>query len=738
MFFSRTVIIVCFLVTLQSPAAAGAGPEEQTSKEDTLTVERIFSDASLTADLPSRIQWLPDSRGISFFDEREINGEEKTAFIICEVPSGEERVICIPDTFPIPEDLKESEDDEFSFSDYMWAETGNMIAFRYGGDVFTYIPGSNIVVRRTQTDDTETNVTFSPDGSMLAYTRENDLYYLDAETNEETRITASGADTLYNGVLNWVYMEELFTRGNRRAYWWAPDNKAIAFMEINDGQVPEFPLVDYIPTHGHVDMQRYPKAGDTNPRVRVGVYDFEKERIFWIDPIAGEDAYIARIYWLSDGERLAIEKLNRDQNELTLLFANYKSGAARETLTETDSTWVNVNYMKHYFETKSRFVWTSERDGYSHLFLYDLNGSYIRQITKGPWEVTALNGVDEERGLIYFTALEKSILERHLYRISEKGKEMRRLSRREGGHSVRFAPNHRYYFDYYSNTETPTEVTVHDAQGKHLFRLGQGPEKEMFLRTLPKPEFFTFESENGISYQCQIMKPNDFNPKKKYPVIVYTYGGPNAQVVQNRWGGSLYMWHMMMATRGYIIFSMDNRGAFGKGRAWENPIFKRLGKLELEDQLAGVDYLKTLPYIDPSRIGIWGWSYGGFMTCLALFKAPEVFKAGAAVAPLADFKLYDSIYTERYMKRPQDNEEGYYKHAPINFAEDLEAAFLLVHGTADDNVHMQSSIALTEKLIDAGKDFDLMLYPGKEHGIRGTEARTHLFNKITKFFEENL
>ncbi len=725
-----SILILAFGV--QSVFTVGA--EEEAYK---LTVERIFSDESLSGDLPSHVQWLPSGEQLSYFAERNIDDEEKSIFIICDVPSGAERYVCIPDTIAIPEDLVENDDQKFRIGSYEWTEDGGSIIFLYEGEVFTLDAESGAVTRRTQTESDEENVTFSPGGRSFAYTRDNDLYF-SVFDEEEIRITSTGSDTLYNGVLNWVYMEELFTRGNTGAYWWAPDGRAIAFMEIRDGNVPEFPLVDPTPTHGSVEMQRYPKAGDPNPIVRIGVYDLADKQVYWIDPLGNEDGYIARLYWLADSKRIAIEKLNRDQNALTLLFVDFKSGGAERILEETDSTWVNVTYMKHYYETEPRFMWASERDGRSHLYLYDLKGHLIRQVTKGPWDVGNLDGVDEKNKEIYFTATEKSPLERHLYRITEKGKELRRLTRKAGSHRIEFSPHHRYYLDYYSSIDVPTELSVHDADGKYLFRLGEAPEREEFLRSLPKPEFVTVESGEGLSYQCQIIKPSRFDFHKKYPVIVYTYGGPYSQVVGNRWGGSFYLWHAMMADKGYIIFSLDNRGTFGKGRGWINPVYKRLGEIELADQLAGIEYLKSLPYVDPNRIGIWGWSYGGFMACLALCKAPDVFRAGVAVAPVVDFRLYDSIYTERYMGLPQDNEEGYDENAPLNFAEKLESSLLLVHGIEDDNVHMQNTIVFADKLIDEGKDFDMMLYPHKEHSIRGEAARTHLFNKITAFFDENL
>jgi dipeptidyl-peptidase-4 len=729
---------ICFALVLLiaggTPFYCAVAAEEEEYK---LTVERIFSDESLSGDLPVRIQWLPGGKQLSYFDDRDIDEEEKPVFIICDVPSGVEKFVCIPDTIAVPEDLMEDEEQEFRIGSYDWSEDGGFIIFRYRGEVFTLDIGSGVVKRRTQSEADEENITLAPDGGAFAFTRENDLYYSTFD-GPEIRITSTGSDTLYNGVLNWVYMEELFTRGNTRAYWWAPDGRAIAFMEIRDGHVPEFPLVDPTPTHGRLEMQRYPKAGDPNPVVRIAVYDLSEDQLYWIDPLGGEDGYIARLYWLNDGRRVAVEKLNRDQNSLTLLFVDYKTGDTRQVFEETDSTWVNVTYMKHYYETESRFVWASEKDGRSHLYLYNFEGDLIRPLTKGPWDVRTLNGVDEEEGEIYFTATEKSPLERHLYRITDRGRELRRLTRRAGSHRIVLAPNHRYYLDYYSSVDTPTELSVHDASGKHLFKLGEPPEREEFLRSLPKPEFVTVESGEGLTFQCQIIKPSRFDHNRKYPVIIYTYGGPYSQVVGNRWGGSFYLWHSLMAEKGYIIFSLDNRGTFGKGREWINPVHKRLGEIELADQLAGVKYLKTLPFVDPERIGIWGWSYGGFMTCLAMCKAPDAFRAGVAVAPVVDYRLYDSIYTERYMKRPQDNEEGYDQNAPINFVENIENPILLVHGIDDDNVHMQNTIVFADRLINEGKDFDLMLYPKKEHSIRGAAARTHLFNKITSFFEENL
>jgi dipeptidyl-peptidase-4 len=716
--------------------ASGPGADASTPKE-ALTVERIFADPPLAGTRPSNLRWLPNSEGISYLIEEGAEDAQQTKLVVTEVPSGKQTIICIADTIRIPEDLEKDEDAVFSIGSYEWIGAGKMIVFGYGGDVFTLNVKSGEVVRRTKTDEDEENLTVAPDGKSLAFTREHDIYVLDLEDNAVTRLTNDGSDTMYNGVLDWIYMEELFTRGDVQGYWWSPDSRAIAFLQIDETPVPEFSIVDFLPTHNTAELQRYPKAGDPNPIVRVGVCDLERREVTWMDVDTGDDSYIARVYWLGDGRRLAIEKLNRAQNDLRLLFADAQTGAVTEVLAEESPAWINVSYMKHYYENKPQFIWSSERDGYNHLYLYNIEGTLIRRLTNGSWGVSDLYGADELRGGIYFAALQKSILERHLYRVSEKGGGIERISRRAGTHSVTFSPDYRYYIDRFSNVTMPTIISVRHANGDEVIKVGdQGSPLGEY--ELPETEFLTITSAEGLEFQCSMIKPLDFDPSREYPVLVYVYGGPGSQVVRNRWGGSSQLWHLFMASRGYIVFSLDNRGSYGKGRAWEDVVLKQLGYYELEDQLAGVEYLKTLPYVNPKRIGIWGWSYGGYMTALAMFKAPDVFKAGAAVAPATDWHLYDSIYTERYMKRPEDNPVGYAEASPLNHVDGLKGSFLLMHGTDDDNVHMQNSIKLTKAFIESGKDFDLMLYPGKDHSIRGEKSRTHLFSKLTRFFDENL
>lgn len=726
--FSRHLVFAAALagVVIAARGAVAAEP---------LTLERIFGKKPILTPLPDPV-WIGDSRGISLTHEvTPAKGEARDAFVIRDVPSGKEHVLAWLDDVPVPDDLKSEEHDKFAIESPSWTRDGSRAAFVFAGDVFT-IDRKGKIERITKTKGEEQDPTFSRDGHWLAYTRGHDLYTRDLERKVELRHTTTGCDTVYNGVLNWVYMEELFTRGEVRSFWWSPNGSRIAFLEIKDGMVPEYPIVDQVKTPATWKMQRYPKPGDPNPQVRIGILDAASQSVTWTDVETGPDNYIVRVNWLGDGSALAVEKMNRNQDHLTLLFTDAVTGKSDVILEEKSPTWINDTYAKYFYEKKRQFLWGSEKDGHMHLYLYNLDGSPIRQLTRGNWEVIDLAGVDEKSGRVYFTANEGSVLEQHLYRVDENGKDLKRITSEEGTHEVMMSPDRKYYIEKYSSSTRPTRGSVCDVNGKRLFDFADQATGEFAALQLSAPEFGAV-THDTTTFNYRMIRPLNFDPTKKYPVIVYVYGGPHAQMVKKSWTrNDLYL--RWLTNQGYIVFSLDNRGSFGRGKAWEEPLLKRMGKIELEDQMVGIDYLKTLSYVDPDRIGIWGWSYGGYMTLEALFHHGDVFKAGVSVAPVTDWRLYDSIYTERYMKLPKDNEEGYKASAPLNDVDGYTSRLLLMHGDADDNVHMQNAVSLVRKLINSGKDFDYMVYPQKEHGITGSADRLFLYRKMSEFFDRNL
>jgi dipeptidyl-peptidase-4 len=725
MFGRRLVLIAACLVVAGSAIAA-----------EPLTLERIFGKKPILSPVPDAT-WVGDGKGVALVkDVTPAKGEARAAFVIKDVPSGKEHVVAWLDAIPVPGDLKSEERDKFAIESPSWMRDGARAAFAFGGDLFT-IDRKGKVDRITTTEGEEQDPVYSRDGQWLAYTRGHDLYTRDLQRNVEIRHTTTGCDTVYNGVLNWVYMEELFTRGEMRSFWWSPNGSRLAFLEIRDGMVPQYPIVDQVAIPAKWTMQRYPKPGDPNPEVRVGIVDAASQAITWTDVETGPDNYIVRVNWLGDGSALAIEKMNRNQDHLTLLFTDAATGRSDIIFEEKSPTWVNDTYAKYFYEKKRQFLWGSEKDGHMHLYMYNLDGTPIRQVTKGNWEVIDLLGVDEKKGRIYFTANEGSVLEQHIYRIDEDGTNLKRISTEEGTHEAVMSPDKKFYIEKYSSAVRPTRGAIFDVTGRRVFDLGDQSTGEFATLQLPAPEFGTVQKED-LSFNYRLVRPLNFDPTKRYPVIVFVYGGPHSQVVKKSWTrNDLYF--RWLTEQGYIVFALDNRGSFGRGKAWEEPLLKRMGKIELEDQMVGVDYLKTLSFVDPDRIGIWGWSYGGYMTLEALFNRGDVFKAGVSVAPVSDWRLYDSIYTERYMKLPKDNEEGYTASAPLNNLDGYTAGrLLLMHGDADDNVHMQNSVTLVRKLISAGKDFDYMVYPQKEHGITGSADRLFLYKKMSAFFDRHL
>jgi dipeptidyl-peptidase-4 len=473
---------------------------------------------------------------------------------------------------------------------------------------------------------------------------------------------------------------------------------------------------------------------------KIGVIDLESGKTTWIDTGADTDVYLARMEWADSPSELIIQRLNRHQNRNDLLLADAATGKSRTLLSDTDKAWVEIDADPAFINDGKQFIWASEEDGYKHLYLYNRDGTLARQITKGPWEVTGFYGYDDRSGWLYFSAAEKSPLERHLYRIRLDGKRLERITRDPGTHSINFNSGFRYYIDTYSRAGVPPAAGLYQVDGKPVRTLVDNARvaERLASARLRAPEFFTFKTSDGVELNGSMIKPADFDPAKKYPVLMYVYGGPGSQMVTDAWGGVRYLWHQHLAQKGVVVVTIDNRGTGGRGSAFKKATYLNLGKWETHDQIEGARYLARLPYVDPARIGIWGWSYGGYMTALTLMKGGDLFRAGISVAPVTDWKLYDSIYTERFMRTPKENPEGYRESAPVEQVEGLKSRFLLIHGTLDDNVHFQNAIQLASALQRAGKQFDFMAYPNRNHSISGGNTSLHLYTLMTDWVQKNL
>jgi dipeptidyl-peptidase-4 len=617
------------------------------------------------------------------------------------------------------------------------AETAVLI--NWSNDLFYYELGSDRAIRLTSNPEEEQSEEFSPDGRMISFVRENNLYVEDLGMQRRERaLTRDGGGKIINGRLDWVYQEELYGRGNFGAYWWSPDSTTIAFLRFDETPVPEFTVVDHIPYDQNVEVTPYPKAGDPNPLVTLGVINAAGGDIRWIDTYKYQpaDLLISRVAWTPDSKKVVYQAQNREQTFLDVNFADAHDGKSTNIIHETSKAWVAINENPIWLKDGS-FIWASERDGWEHLYHYSADGKLLRQITDGKWEVRTIEGVDEQNGFIYFTATEHSHIAPDGYRIKLDGSGLTRLTTAEGSHRVDLSPANNYFVDVWSDLNTPSQVRLYDASGKLVRVIAENKVDALKQYKLGTAELLQVKTRDGFMMEAMMIKPPDFDARKKYPVMSFTYSGPHAPQVRNAWGSQTYMFHQLLAQKGYIIWICDNRTASGKGMEATWPVYKNFGELELRDLEDGVTWLKSKPYVDGSRIGIWGWSYGGFMTSYALTHS-QSFKMGISGGTVADWRDYDTIYTERYMGTPQNNPEGYKKSSPVNAAKNLHGKLLLIHGAIDDNVHMQNTMQFVYELQKAGKQFELMLYPKSRHGVTDPLLLKHLRQMMLDFIVENL
>jgi dipeptidyl-peptidase-4 len=736
---SPVFLIALFLFAFFASPSAAQQPAAISGKA--LTVERIYGQPSLSGRLTRGLEWTPDGKELSYFETKGSGKEAKTELWVMDAATGERRLLVAAEKLEsiLPTDASKPTQatglGRRAPAQYQWAPDGSAILFQ-GPTVLAWFDlksqaAHTLVSAKAAIADPK----ISPDGRTVSFIRDHNLWLVNLADGKERAITQGGTEEVRKGELDWVYPEELEIK---TAYWWSPDSSAIAYLELDERKVSQYPMVDFASPSGEAEMERYPTAGGANPVVRVLVASIGGGEPRVMDTGAETDIYIPRVNWLTDSKHVAIQRLNRTQTTLDLLIADAATGSTRVALSETDPYWINVSDDLYFFKDGKRFLWSSERSGYRHLYLYDLDGKQLAQITKGEWEVSAVDAIDEAKGLVYFTAAEKSPLERHLYRVALEGSGFTRLTKEEGTHAAVFAPNAALFYDTYSTAATPPRQDLYRADGSRIATINENKIAELADYHLSPMEFVTVKSHDGAQLNASIIKPPDFNPQKKYPVLVYTYGGPHAQVVRNAWGGANFLWHELMAQKGYVIFSLDNRGSAGRGHAFETPLHFRLGAQELSDQRDGVAWLKSLPFVDANRIGIWGWSYGGHMTLHAMFEGGDDFKAGFAGGPVTDWRYYDSIYTERYLGLPQKNANGYQDSSPVKYASQLRGKLLIAHGTGDDNVHFANTLKVINDLIEAGKYVEVLAFPGRGHGVSDPPARRVLWQRVTQFFLDNL
>ncbi len=731
------VFTVC--IVLSVPAAA------QTTPTKPLTIESLFQPGGLAGRGPETMEWSPDGTKLSFV-ERDQKGEQGELWYI-DAATGEKKVLVSaaklaqldPDVNKVKNEREKERLTRYHVAAYLWAPDSKHLIFDSQGQLWLYDLTSETAVQFTSASDPSGDPKFSPDGSHLAYTRKHNLYVRPVSGKEERALTKDTGDSLFNGDIDWVYAEELGVRSN---YFWSPDSKQIVFMHMDETKVPTYPITDWIPTHPTVDQEKYPKVGDPNPIVKLGVVDADKGKVRWLSLTSDEDTYIPRFGWVREGVIWA-EVLNRTEDKMDLYFVDAKTGKSRIVLTEsTPGAWIDFERNEVRFLTSSaQFLWPSWRDGNMHLYLYSYDkqnpmaadAKLERQLTHGDFEVLGVEGVDAAAGTVFFRANKDDPRQEQIFSVQLDGSGLKEVTSGEGIHAGDFSDDGKHYTHMYFGPQTSTRITLCAVVGS-CYPVWEAHD-EIADYGLRAPKYLEFKAEDGTVLYGRLLLPPEGTVSGKIPLIVNVYGGPAAQMVLK---GMPSAFDEILARKGFAIFAVDNRGTPGRDRKFQTAIRHEFGAVELKDQLTALDQLLAeYPQLDNNRIAIWGWSNGGSMTLYAMTHSDR-FRAGVAVAPVTNQVDYDSIYTERYMGLLKDDKEGYEQSDVTKSADKLHGALLLVHGTSDDNVHFQNSIQMINALINAEKPFRLMIYPNKTHSISGKDARIHLFTMIVDHFEREL
>ena len=726
-----------------------------------LPLERLFQDPALTGPRPLKLAVAPDGARVTFLRGK-ADDQNRLDLWEYHVASGQTRLLVDSALLaPGPEQLSDEEKARrerqriaalSGIVGYQFSPDGKQLLFPLNGELYLYDlrkSGSEAVRQLTHGEGFVTDPKVSPRGGYVSFVREQNLWVIELATGRTMAVTIKGGGTVACGVAEFVAQEEM----NRyTGYWWAPDDSALAYTCYDESGVPIHRRFELYADRTEVIEQRYPAAGEANVRialevatlvdVKVAATEAKSARPAQVVPLGEDpDIYLVRVNWLPDGKRLAFQRMARNQRRLDLVLHDTRDGAQRTLLTETSDTWINLNDDLRFLKSREAFIWGSERSGLAQLYLYSLDGTLLHPITTTPWAIDGVLALDSKRGLVYSGAPGPDPKQRHVYAYPLDGDgEPRRITREDGTHTVVFSDDARVFVDTYTSRERLPTVSLRRSDGRVLTVLEANELKEghpywPYHANHRAQEFGTIKASDGQTLHFQVTKPPGFDPTKRHPVLVFYYGGPHGQVVTDTYDLDFTQW---MAQRGYVVFSLDNRGMARRGKAFEDPIFRQMGKVEIEDQLAGIAWLKQQPWVDPARIGAYGWSYGGYMTLMLLAKASDQIAAGAAVAPVADWRLYDTFYTERYLDHPKDNAEGYRLSGVLPWLEGLKSPLLLAHGMADDNVLFVNSTAVMSALQAQGTPFELMTYPGAKHGISGPANQTHVFRTMADFFDRHL
>jgi dipeptidyl-peptidase-4 len=714
-----------------------------------LTLERIFASPDLSGPKLRALKMSPDGARVTYLQGKTNN---KDQFDLWEyhIADRQKRLLVDSNDLLDGEEVLSAEEQArrerqrlanvSGIIEYSWSDDGGSLLFPLNGDLYVYQLDNQQTRQLTRTDAFETDARFSPKGGYVSFIREQNVFVVNVGSGEEKQLTQDGGGLIKNGMAEFVAQEEM---DRDTGYWWSPDETHVAFLRVDESPVEITKRYEINADDIEVIEQRYPYTGEPNVTIKMGLVRLSDGELTWVDMGEESDIYVARVDWLKNSREVSYQWQSRDQQTLKLMLADL-TGNSRTLITERSATWINLHHDLKFL-ADGRFIWASERSGFKHLYLFGADGRLIHPLTQGQWVVDELEGLDLDAGWVYFTGAMDSPLEKHLYRVNlnEPGKP-EKITDRAGFHDITMDGTARFYIDQWSDREHPPQTSLHQSSGERIAWLNENavvpghPYHPYLAAHLPNEfgELTVNEgSDEAYTLYYRMIKPAGFDPGKQYPVFQYVYGGPHVQYVTKSWGRWIEQY---MAQQGFVVFVIDNRGSDRRGVTFESALYKRMGTPELEDQVIGTRHLKSLPYIDADRVGIFGWSYGGFMTLKALTKAPDEYAIGVSVAPVTDFALYDTHYTERYMSTPQANPDGYRTTAVFDDAKHISKPLLLIHGMADDNVLFLNSTKLIKVLQDEGILFDTMIYPGGKHGISGAKPQFHVYSTIADYFFRHL